>query len=101
MVAFNSKIISERIKEVVIREHELPENVAYDVAFHMTDWLEDLERYLDFCEKPNETTDEEINHLLLKFLIHVPNHIAAAAKLLTGIPVIDVFDVGAISEDHC
>ena len=35
----------------------------------------------------------------MKFLVHAPNHIAAAAKLLTGFPVADVFCVGAVRED--
>jgi hypothetical protein len=41
---------------------------------------------------------DEINSLLIKFLIHVPNHVAAACKLLTGIPVSDIFKVGATEE---
>lgn len=34
--------------------------------------------------------------MLLAFLIYVTNHMAAASKLLTGIPVTDVFAIGAI-----
>jgi hypothetical protein len=30
-------------------------------------------------------------------LIHVPNHIAAAAKLYAGFPVSDIFEVGAVA----
>jgi hypothetical protein len=40
-----------------------------------------------------------VNRLVLGFLAHVPNHLAAASKLLTGIPVTDIFGVGATSED--
>jgi hypothetical protein len=62
----------------------------------MTDWLVDLERYYDFCVHPEKYDAQEINKLLMDFLIHVPNHVAAASKLLTGIPVSDVFGVGAV-----
>ena len=33
----------------------------------------------------------------MEFLVHVPAHVAAAGKLITGLPVEDVFNVGAIS----
>jgi hypothetical protein len=35
---------------------------------------------------------------LLQFLIHVPNHLAAAS-LYAGIPVRDIFEVGATNEE--
>ena len=34
------------------------------------------------------------------FLIHVPSHVAAASKLVTGIPVTDIFKVGATVESE-
>ncbi len=73
----------------------LPPEAARDVAFHMTDWLDDLERYAAFCEKPDSFAPEQVDKLLLAFLGHVPNHIAAAAKLYADLPVSDVFKVGA------
>jgi hypothetical protein len=36
--------------------------------------------------------------LLIQFLVHAPNHLAAASKMLTDIPVTDVFGVGALEE---
>jgi hypothetical protein len=44
-------------------------------------------------------SDAEVDELLRCFLLHVPNHVAAAGKLFTGVPVTDVFGVGAVSED--
>jgi hypothetical protein len=98
-VTFNTKLIADRIEEVAIRENQLSQSVARDVAFHMTDWLEDLARYNEFCANPNKMTNKEVEDLLLAFLTHVPNHIAAASKLYAEIPVTDVFGVGATSDD--
>lgn len=65
----------------------------------MTDWLDHLEAYFKFCSDPGRLSDTEINNLLTGFLVHVPNHVAAAGKLYTNLPVTDVFGVGATSEN--
>ena len=78
---------------------KLSPEAADDVAFHMTDWLNDLAAYLQLCAEPDKRSDAEVSELLTDFLVHVPNHLAAAGKLYTGIPVTDVFQVGATSED--
>ena len=78
---------------------ELPESVANDVAFHMTDWLSDLEAFYQFCKSPAEFSNEQLSDLLMDFLVHVPNHVAAAGRLYSGIAVTDVFNVGATKND--
>ena len=67
-----------------------------DIAFHMTDWIADLERFHAVCTTPDAFTAEEISDVLYGFLIHVPNHVAAAGKLLTGFATSDIFEVGAV-----
>ena len=91
--------VEARIRAVAVREAQLPDSVADDVAFHMTDWLEELDAFCRFCADPNGLTDAEVSELLVDFLVHVPNHVAAAGKLYTGLPVTDIFQVGATSED--
>ena len=91
--------VQARIREVALREAELPDSVAHDVAFHMTDWLEDLEAFSRFCANPSSLSDAEVSELLTDFLVHVPNHVAAAGKLYTGMPVTDVFQIGVTSKD--
>ena len=100
MSQIDPNLIRARIREVALRETELPETAANDVAFHMTDWLDDLEAYHRFCSHPSAMSDEEVSRLLIQFLVHVPNHLAAAAKLYTDIPVTDIFGVGATSESR-
>ena len=99
MSKVDASAIRARIREVACREAELPDGVANDVAFHMTDWLDNLESYFEFCADPGRMSDREINELLISFLVHVPNHVAAAGKLYTDVPVTDIFGVGATSED--
>src|SRR6266545_1138982 len=99
MTKFDAQAIRERIAEVARREMELRDAVAHDVAFHMTDWLDDLDAYCRFCADPSRLSDAEVGELLTGFLVHVPNHVAAASKLYTGVPVTDIFGVSATSED--
>jgi predicted metal-dependent TIM-barrel fold hydrolase len=99
MSEFNPESVRERIREAIHHEVDFSDAVVDDIAFHMTDWLADLEAYARFCAEPRSMSDEEIRQMLMAFLVHVPNHVAAASKLLTGVPVTDIFKVGAISED--
>ncbi|MEQ8191528.1 MAG: hypothetical protein ABRQ39_26415 [Candidatus Eremiobacterota bacterium] len=55
-------------------------NTCKDIAFHMTDWLNDLEELCRFYQNPEEYKSPE--EILMKFLIHVPGHLAEAAKVL-------------------
>ncbi len=95
---FNAEAVRARIEEVASSEAELSVAVARDVAFHMTDWLDDLAAYVAFCRDPTQPSSAQVNELLLDFLAHVPNHIAAASKLFADLPVTDVFGVESI--DH-
>lgn len=99
MSQIDSNLIRDRIREVALRETELSGTVVNDVVFHMTDWLDDLEAYHRFCSHPAAMSDAEVSRLLIQFLLHVPNHVAAAGKLYTSVPVTDVFGVGATAED--
>jgi hypothetical protein len=99
MNKIDPEVVRARIRKVACRDMELPEPVAEDIAFHMTDWLTDLDIYSRFCADPSKMSDAEVSEMLTNFLVHVPNHIAAASKLCTGVPVTDIFSVGATSED--
>lgn len=70
-----------------------------DIAFHMTDWLDDLQSWHSFCSNPESMDSDKLVELMTSFLIHVPNHLAAASKLMLDIPVADIFDVGATTDD--
>src|SRR6185436_15987365 len=99
MNEINRVAIRERIATVARQQGHLADATANDVAFHLTDWLDDLETYARFCAQPGKMSDAEVNRMLIEWLVHVPNHVAAASKLYTGVPVTDVFGVGATSEE--
>ena len=80
---------------VALQDLDMQPEVINDAAFHMTDWLSDLDGWHTFCEKPDSLSSDELQDLLMSFLIHAPSHIAAASKLVTGFPVKDIFNVGA------
>jgi len=92
--------VRSRIESVAASAMELSPLVSKDVAFHMTDWLSDLASYFEFCSNPSSKTDEQVSSMLLQFLCHVPNHLAAAAKLYADFPVSDVFEVGAVRTER-
>lgn len=76
-----------------------PDERRIDIAFHMTDWLNDLEAWREFCQDPASLKPEAVEELLMGFLIHVPAHIAAARKLMLGFAMEDVFQVGIFASD--
>jgi hypothetical protein len=96
---FDEREIASRIASAAADEMQLPRSVANDVAFHMTDWLGDLEALVRFYRDPGALSSAKAAEILTSFLVHAPNHIAAAAKLFTGFPVADVFQVGALGDD--
>ena len=81
-----------------LKDIDIPFKVSDEIAFHMTDWLSGLSQWEQFCKNPKSLSSDELSDLLMGFLAHVPAHVAAASKLLSGSPVTDVFNVGAVSE---
>ena len=99
MAKYDYVKIREIIERYCVDELELDSQIARDIAFHMTDWTTDLEELVEFYEKPDEFSGNQLD-FLFSFLVHVPNHLAAASKLLTGITITDVFGVGVIDTDE-
>lgn len=71
---------------------------ASEIAFHLTDWNSDAAFLVALLLCPERFTPEEVQEGVQRFLLHVPNHVAAAAKL-HGHPVEDVFEVGALDPE--
>ena len=68
---------------------------AYDIAFHLTDWDDEAAFLVALRLAPSLFTSEELADGIRACLIHIPNHVAAAATL-GGWPMQDVFHVGAV-----
>ncbi len=77
---------------------EYPSATARDIVFHLYDWDSDALLLLAIKLFPERFTQDEIRRAVGEFLCHVPNHIAAAAKL-AGYPVSDAFRTGVIDGD--
>jgi hypothetical protein len=68
--------------------------IADQVAFHLVDWETDAAFLVAFLMFPERFTDEELQAAVDMFLIHVPAHVAAAARL-AGFEVPDTFGEGS------
>ena len=88
---FDKNAIKEKLDAALAGSVEFSEEERANVVFHMTDWLDELARLTDVFWSPSGFSDEEVYSTLLKFLIHAPEHIAAAAHLMTGYSVDDIF----------
>jgi hypothetical protein len=77
----------------------LDQRVSNDIAFHMTDWKENLEQLVKLYQHSELLNDEQIRKIIITFLAHVPNHVAAAKKLVGLGPIEDIFKVGVTEED--
>jgi hypothetical protein len=93
----NHQEIWNRIEQAAL-DRVLNQQEAMDVAFHMLDWHEDLAGLVSFLQNPEDVSVKGLQDLLDMFLLHAPNHIAAAAKLFTGNGVRDIFGVGVCDD---
>ncbi len=95
----NERQIQQRIQKAFEKEMEMPSRIAYDISFHMTDWLSDVKDLLDVYSNIDNLSDDEITDFVIGFVAHAPNHLNAAMKLTGMGPVRDVFDANIFEED--
>jgi len=76
---------------------ELDAETASRLAFHLVDWNGDAAFLVALLLFPERFTPEEIRAGVTDFLIHAPNHVAAAAEL-GGWPVGDIFKGGLVDK---
>lgn len=65
--------------------------LANEIAFHLTDWNGDAAFLIALHLFPERFTADEICEGVRRFLIHAPNHVAAAARL-AGYDIEDIFE---------
>ena len=92
--------ISQTISRSFREEFDLNDEVANDIGFHMTDWLDNLQELRELYLRIDSATNGEINDCVLRFLTHVPPHVYAAAKLSGIGAATDVFGVGIFEDDE-
>ena len=71
---------------------ELDAECSAEIAFHMTDWLAELDVLSRLRTDPDSFDAEATYQAVLRFLLHAPEHIARAAELLTGEPIQGIFN---------
>ena len=71
------------------------DEIGADIAFHLADWNSDAAFIVAVHLFPERFTAKEIRDGVRAFVIHAPNHVAAAAKL-AGHPVQDIWKLGAL-----
>lgn len=73
-------------------EPEFGSERAKEIGFHLADWGADAAFLVALHLCPERFTAEEVQVGVSAFLVHVPDHVAAAAAF-AGCPVEDTFDV--------
>jgi len=92
------EVVKQRIG-AAFAANNLKPDIVREIAFHMTDWGDDLNELVALFNNIDHVEDEKIRKVVIKFLAHVPNHVAAAKKLVGLGPIEDVFRVGVLEED--
>ncbi len=87
--------LTKAISSLCIRQE-----IADDLVFHIIDWKDDLYELVGMYENLECLSDDEIRDIIIGFLAHAPNHIAAAKKLIGLGPIEDVFNIGVFEEDE-
>ncbi len=96
MIVNKENLIRERL-EIIF--NKLGKEKSQEIAFHLTDWISDLEEVYKIYSKIEKISNEEIELFIYKFLAHVPNHLVAAKKLSGIGSTEDVFNVGIFEDD--
>jgi hypothetical protein len=86
--------------QTAFEEIEETRPAAPDIAFHMTDWLEDIENLQKTFSNIENLSSDEITSFIYRFLAHVPNHLNAAMKLSGMGKVEDVFGAGIFEDNN-
>jgi hypothetical protein len=79
------KLLSDTFENY--RDVENPEVFAQDKAefvFHMTDWIEDLEKLAALYKNPKLLSSESAHDAIFGFLVHAVPHLNAAGRLMLG-----------------
>lgn len=87
--------VADAIADALRHDSDMTPERARDIGFHLSDWHADAAFIVALHLFPERFTAAEIEEGVEDFLIHAPNHIAAAAALASH-PIDDIFEVGAL-----
>ena len=90
-IELNKKKIRSMLIEVLKKTETYTKEECDDIAFHMTDWLDNFIELFEVYRNPHKHNHKKIKDILDSFLVHVPNHVAAASKLLLDQGISDIW----------
>ena len=95
----NRELIENRVLEALKKSKIYSIKDCKEIAYHMTDWLDGLEKIIEIFTLKKISNNEIIDRMCY-FLSEATENIAAASKLMIDQPVSDIFDVGSIGKKH-
>lgn len=69
------------IERALIKETDLTADQAHDLAFNLLDWNSDAAFLVAVLLYPERFSDEELAEGVGMFMVHVPDHVAEAARI--------------------
>ncbi len=75
------QMLTERIATAVQTRWRLSAKQAWELGFHMTDWIEDLTALHDLMNK-RRWDKRSAARVISHFLVHVPWHVTQAQKIM-------------------
>ena len=86
--------------ERALRREGYSRRKAHDIAFHLLDWMSELDTLYRLFNQSRKPSDPEIRKAVTDFLVHAPQHINAA-KFLYGLgSPEDMFGLGYFSSKN-
>jgi hypothetical protein len=87
--------IRSNIMQALAHDGFLTKAEAQEAAFHLTDWITELNELNELFSVPRwDTTHAQ--QVLMSFVVHAQAHLVAAHRIIAGAPVTDVFELGAV-----
>jgi hypothetical protein len=77
-----TNLAREAIVKAFIGFDSFSEKDTHEIAFHLTDWIDDLQTFVNFLENPDKFNNEEIRKIIIGILAHVPHHVNEASEML-------------------
>ena len=95
-----SSPLQRKIAKALSHDGYLSALAAHEAAFHMTDWIADLEELNKLFASPR-WNNARARSVIMQFVIHAPHHLAAACRIIMDYPVQDILQLGAVTGTGC
>lgn len=76
----NSNLAKDSIITAFTGFGSFSESQTREFAFHLTDWVDDLQPFVEFLENPTKYKADEIQKIIIQLLVHAPDHLNEAAE---------------------